>query len=219
MINTRIKYIDYVRGLAMLFVVYGHINFFSFKITPFVGNITEAIQMPLFFFISGFVAYKATRDNDIKLVLGQIWNRFRALIIPATIVGLLYSMLILNKTIPEFVFEKMKYGYWFPFSLFSMILIYKLCELFTRGKSEKFFKWVITFVSILLWLLKYAVIRSSVFQLLNETLSLWQTLTHFPFFVFGILLSSKRVVYERELCNNGLLNTFLLVVFCFASLL
>ena len=26
MISTRIKYIDYVRGLAMLFVVYGHIN-------------------------------------------------------------------------------------------------------------------------------------------------------------------------------------------------
>lgn len=199
----------------MLFVVYGHINFFSFKITPFVGKITEAIQMPLFFFISGFVAYKATRDNEIKLVLGKIWNKFRVLIIPATIMGLLYSTLILNKTIPEFVFEKMKYGYWFPFSLFSMILIYKLCELFTRGKSENFFKGFVALVAILLWLLKYAIISSHIFQVLNETLSLWQTLTHFPFFVFGVLLSSKRAVYERELCNNGLVNTFLLVAFCF----
>ena len=56
----RIKYIDALRGLAMLMVVMVHVEGFSVFIeefhVSFFRRICEALMLPLFFFISGFLA-------------------------------------------------------------------------------------------------------------------------------------------------------------------
>ena len=136
--SNRLGYIDAIRGFAMLLVVYGHVNFFSFKITPYIGEITEAIQMPLFFFISGYVAYKADSKYSAELVLVKLWDRFKMMIIPAIVMGLSYTYLVLGRTAYDFSFEIMKYGYWFTFSLFTMNVISLLIFWITllSGKSS-----------------------------------------------------------------------------------
>lgn len=57
----RLKYRDCLRGAAMFMVVYSHSM--SFCLTGYapspLGAWMRAVMLPLFFFISGYVSYKA----------------------------------------------------------------------------------------------------------------------------------------------------------------
>ena len=211
--NNRLGYIDAIRGFAMLIVVYGHVNYFSFKMTPFIGTITGAIQMPLFFFISGYLVYKANSQCSIESLVSKLWGKFKMLIVPAMIVGVLYSYLILGKSPHDFVMEHMKYGYWFPISLFSMFVVYELCKVICQNKI-KFLLPSLILVSIVMWLLKYFLIND--IETLNDIFVLWQTFTYQPFFVLGVILCVYRERYENKMSDNGLFNTVLLVLFVLA---
>lgn len=208
--NNRLGYIDAIRGFAMLIVVYGHVNFFSFKITPFIGTITGAIQMPLFFFISGCLVYKANSQCSIKSSCLKLWDKFKMLIVPAMVMGVLYSYLMLRKSPLDFVMEHMKYGYWFPISLFSMYVVYELCKVICQNKI-KFLLPLLILVSIVMWLLKYILIDD--IEILNDIFVLWQTFTYQPFFVLGVILCVYRERYEYCVSINGFFNTILLVLF------
>ena len=208
--NNRLGYIDAIRGFAMLLVVYGHVNFFSFKITPFIGTITGEIQMPLFFFISGYLVYKANARCSIKSTCARIWGKFKMLIVPAMVVGVSYSYLILGKSPHDFVMNHMKYGYWFPISLFSMFVVYELCKVICQNKI-KFMLPLLISVSIVMWLLKYFLISD--IETLNDILVLWHTFTYLPFFVLGVILCVNRERYEHRVSDNGLFNTALLALF------
>ncbi len=57
--SKRIGYIDAMRGLAMLFVVMGHLSFFcTGSKTVGLSSACVFIEIPLFFMISGFLMYK-----------------------------------------------------------------------------------------------------------------------------------------------------------------
>lgn len=217
--SNRLGYIDAIRGFAMLLVVYGHVNFFSFKITPYIGEITEAIQMPLFFFISGYVAYKADSKYSAELVLVKLWDRFKMMIIPAIVMGLSYTYLVLGRTAYDFSFEIMKYGYWFTFSLFTMNVISLLIFWITQNKNRLTLIWILVITSVILWCLKYLCINNNIFIFLDKTTCLWHTLTHFPFFILGVIISMYRSEYERVVSASGAINTLLIIFFATAFLL
>lgn len=57
----RIRYIDALRGFTMLLVVFGHVMMFTFGIGGYnsvIGSFFLTFRMPMFFFISGYIAYK-----------------------------------------------------------------------------------------------------------------------------------------------------------------
>lgn len=71
----RIAWIDIAKGLGIIFVVFGHLNF----VTDMNYNIIRVIymfHMPLFFFLSGYL-YK--KNADLK---GLVTNKFQQLMIP-----------------------------------------------------------------------------------------------------------------------------------------
>lgn len=55
--GKRIGYVDAMRGLAMLLVVIGHVFYFSFcdKTNIIFRILSEELQIPLFFMVSGFL--------------------------------------------------------------------------------------------------------------------------------------------------------------------
>lgn len=60
MTANRYEYIDALRGIAILFIVFGHIPMFCYGL-PKAAQLssfrafTSMVQLPLFFFISGFL--------------------------------------------------------------------------------------------------------------------------------------------------------------------
>ena len=109
--KERFQYIDALRGVAMLMVVFAHVeiySFFRFGADTSLTKIISMTHMPLFFFISGLCIYKVDR----KYSLTKIKNDFLRLIIPAIIVGLIYTDFRIN----SFLADNMKAGYWFTIS-------------------------------------------------------------------------------------------------------
>ena len=51
MANERILYVDYIKAIAMILVIIGHINYANQEIKPWL----YAFHMPVFFFCTGLV--------------------------------------------------------------------------------------------------------------------------------------------------------------------
>lgn len=57
--RKRLEYIDAMRGFAILFIVFGHIPLYCYGIAneqlSSFRELTSLLQLPMFFFVSGFV--------------------------------------------------------------------------------------------------------------------------------------------------------------------
>ena len=72
--KTKINYIDYSKGIAILFVIFGHVYWGNNIVTTWIYS----FHMPLFFIISGFLL-KLNKNKDIKSV---ILKKFKSLMVP-----------------------------------------------------------------------------------------------------------------------------------------
>ena len=69
-IDGRIAYIDCLRGFTMLLVIWNHVADMSFGLglsDSFWTQLFISFRMPMFFFISGFIAYKAANLSLIHI--------------------------------------------------------------------------------------------------------------------------------------------------------
>ena len=133
--SNRIGYIDALRGMAMILVVYFHIAAYGFGSYEIGYNdIIERFRMPTFFFISGWLFYKAGRIWDRKTITGMIRKKFMVQIIPTVVFLLLYLTMFNLLDINSFGSDKK--GYWFTFVLFEYFVIYILAEALINRKDS-----------------------------------------------------------------------------------
>lgn len=134
---NRIGYIDALRGLSMILVVYFHIAAYGFGSYELGYNdIIERFRMPTFFFISGWLFYKAGRIWHRRTITDIIRKKFMVQIVPTAVFMLLYLTMFNYLDISSFGSDKK--GYWFTFVLFEYFVIYILAEaLFNRQSSTK----------------------------------------------------------------------------------
>jgi len=133
----RIEYIDAMRGMAMILVVYFHIAAYGFGSYELGYNkIIELFRMPTFFFISGWLFYKADRIWDRQTIIGIIQKKFMVQMIPTIVFMLLYLTIFNLFDICSFGSDKK--GYWYTLVLFEYFVIYILAEaLLNRQDSTK----------------------------------------------------------------------------------
>ena len=135
--NNRIEYIDALRGVTMILVVYSHIAFWCLdNVNLAYNDIFVRFRMPTFFFISGWVFYKVDRLWHKDTICSILKKKFMVQIIPFLFFMLLY-VYIFNGPEYKTTFES-KYGYWFTYSLFQYFVIYIGVEaLFNRKQTNK----------------------------------------------------------------------------------
>ena len=133
MAKNRIEYIDAMRGFTMILVIYSHVCVFCFKDYFMAFNdVLFLLRMPCFFFISGWLFYKATRIWDQSTVKQVMSNKFMVQIVPT------FIFLALHERTNFFhQLGAVKGGYWFTFALFIYFVIYILSSLaFRRCKHR-----------------------------------------------------------------------------------
>lgn len=141
--NKRVKEIDVLKGMLILFVVIGHYPF----IDPRLKQIIFWFHIPLFFVISGYF-FKRKEINDIMFYK----NTFRKYIIPYISYFLLVTIFIernLNiKSVIRFLYGgRMQAGvYWFMPCLFITIVVFN----FLLNKCSKKVNIIILFISIII---------------------------------------------------------------------
>lgn len=130
--NQRIGYIDAMRGFTMFLVIYHHVLFSTFEAggaTWSISNIFLTFRMPLFFFLSGFLMYKAGRFKDAGSLFTFLRKKAMVQLLPTLIFSLLY-VIILTVSYKSLLFDKAKSGYWFTYTLFFYFLIYSAGDFF-----------------------------------------------------------------------------------------
>ena len=191
--TKRIEYIDALRGFAMILVIYFHIPSYCLG-NAYIGynDILEWVRMPLFFFISGLVFYKADRIWDSKTIKSILKKKFMVQIIPMAVFMTLF--LILFDYMEPASFGSDKKGYWYTFVLFEYFVLYIGAEvLFNKNKTAK--GEIYVFLSVLFISLASFYYAKYYTRYSNE-LGNWKTflgllsfvkIRHFIFFWFGTI--------------------------------
>jgi len=141
--KQRLEWLDALRGFTMLMVVTNHIYGFGFatdtKYSMFM-SLCLLFRMPLFFFISGFLAYKASFSWNLYDTGQLIAKKLRVQIVPTVVFMTAYIALtakVFWDKMGEAWASPTKGGYWFTLVLLEMFLIYYAVCGFTSFLTKK----------------------------------------------------------------------------------
>ncbi len=121
--TKRDNYIDILRGILMILVVMVHIDTYLImpKINLEFNIILTKIRMPLFFFISGFLAHSKNYNSNI--FTNRLFNRIICQLYPTIIIFLLYNI-VTGTPINDALSNPSKNGYWFTYIVFLHFCTY-----------------------------------------------------------------------------------------------
>ena len=197
--NTRIRYIDGLRGFTMLLVVYQHLCYLTFspglENASIINTIGMTFRMPLFFFISGFFLY--SDKYTPRLFLKRAKNRIAKQLYPTILVALVYCFTCLDVSLVDLCYDPSKGGYWFTIVSVELFFIgASLLTFFNRmNLSKKYQILILFFTGIAGFLIsaigsKYDLYYTPMCQLL----SLYKVCYYILFFFAGAMF---KIVYKR----------------------
>lgn len=216
--QNRIGYIDALRGMAMILVVYFHIAAYGFGSYEIGYNdIIERFRMPTFFFISGWLFYKAGRIWDRQTITGMIRKKFMVQIIPTVVFMLLYLMMFNLLDVSSFGSDKK--GYWFTVVLFEYFVIYILAEALLNRRDSATGEIRVFVIMLLLsiaafYYAKYYTRYATELGIWKDILGFFSfvKIRHIIFFWFGTFVRkhSDRFIH---LTNNRYVTAVMIVLF------
>lgn len=218
--NKRIEYIDALRGFCMYLVVYSHVWTYCYKTdsSKSFDHILVNFFLALFFFVSGFVAYKKDFSWTIKSVVG-IWKRkFVQLIIPSVIFCLILCWQLAKLWNIAFSFDPLQgistSWYWFTVQLFFFFVFYTLTMLVIRHVKSGYQSFFLIVIALLIYCLSFShtimektQIGADLFQYLG--MKHWRL---YVFFTMGVLMR-KHFLAVKKLIEHPMVMAVILVVF------
>lgn len=198
--KTRMEWLDALRGFTMILVVANHVSQMGFEQAWKHSSALSFLilfRMPLFFFVSGFLAYKAAQVWNFKELGGLLLKKMRVQLIPTAVFLLLFCFVI-SKNFTDSLLANlaspMKGGYWFTIALLWMFVIYYIFSyLESKLRVRSWIPIVLLFIASLVlyetcYLPKYFAwaqgYRGEKIAWLNYT-CLNQVFMYLPFFLFG----------------------------------
>lgn len=184
--GNRIGYIDAMRGFSMILVVFGHVLLMMGFPTDstILGSILLTFRMPLFFFVSGFFAYRTLEKWTSQFCKSVLKRKIQAQVICTFFFYTLFQLC--NDKNPMIVFEEGFSWFWFTIVLFQMFIIYMLLAIAEHTtKKDNIVTPSLIFLSILFFVIfvKSTIIDFRVWRVLQW----YYLLEYFQFFAFGIL--------------------------------
>ena len=85
--NKRIAYLDMARGIGMILVVMGHIEYVNMSLLQFI----YAFHMPLFFLISGILIWEKQEEKNNYIALWK--KKLRSILLPYCFFSVLILMI------------------------------------------------------------------------------------------------------------------------------
>lgn len=207
--SGRINYIDALRGLSMILVVLAHVYLFMsprhWDGSP-LASILMSFRMPLFFFVSGFFAYKTINRWTRTVVTDILVRKVRAQVLCATIFYMLYQY-IHHAGLFDFVTHG--YGYfWFTIALFQMFVLYVALNLVSRLIGRNIVDASLVVLSVASCVAGLTVFKDGI----GVTLSWHQIILYFQYFAGGILVRRHWGRFERMLSSDAF-RTITIVLF------
>lgn len=210
--NSRIIYIDQLKGISMFLVVLGHVIWFSLDMPESILlKFIASFHVPTFMFLAGYMAYKPIKINRI-FYLGK---KIRTLMFPFIFIGSLYTLYQQESLINDLFLGKMKNGYWFIFALFEIFILFAPFSYISQkiNKSNKLF------IDIIIFGTASIIIQSIfIFHILPDFISnfcMWNIVTkNFQLFLLGYLFH-KYCKLDKLLQTNYFFTLSLIMLILF----
>lgn len=190
--KQRNQTVDILRGLAMLMVVLGHTMTGCTENSQesFLFNVIWSLQMPLFILISGYVTkYSRPIVNCITYVRFVRKKTF-AYLLPWLVWTFVVRGLIFGQTSYldiKFVMFNMDSGYWFLFTLWTIVMVYGLAQFLSgcickqKNKYRKLITFTVFYLLGMIGLVAVGLVTGLAF------LGIKLTLYYMPFYYVGFL--------------------------------
>lgn len=169
--HQRIQWIDALRGFVMLLVVFQHVHSICFHITTPISLFFVTFRMPLFFFISGFIAHRLKAITNFGDYRSLMLKKTRVQALPTIVFGLLFTVMGLQ-AVPgdlssylaahpqpdyvdmaqHFFLSAWKHGYWFTWTLLGIFLIYFTVNYLLRRMPRRWVYIVLSVISLALFI-------------------------------------------------------------------
>lgn len=192
--KQRMEWLDAMRGFTMLLVVAYHTAIFGFGENEKLSTALPFIvlfRMPLFFFVSGFLAYKANFQWTLHSMGELTWKKIKIQLLPTLVFLCAFIIFRSNDHFWDRFLEIMKIptkgGYWFTWVLLHMFVIYYTLQLICCRVRHQ---WIPV---VVLWILSICAYETAYLPKLfsypqedfvNYT-SFIQTIKYTQFFLFG----------------------------------
>ena len=213
--TKRIEYIDALRGFTMILVVFHHLIPQLGITNSFADSVFISFRMSLFFFISGFIGFKANMVWNRNTYLAMNKNKFLYQLLPTLILGIIYTYVCFHSNLMDFILHDKKLGYWFTIVMFEMYLILYTLNLCIYNSNFKIFEKRLLVSLALLSILSFClwIVFSKFPHKLVDVFNLWDLCKYFPYFAFGIICSMNKDLFHRILENKWV--TFVIILlFC-----
>ena len=187
--------LDYLRGVAILSIVIGHLYFFSGRAdNSIVWNICNSLQIPIFIYVSGQLASKSIQRYSFKELLN---NRIIRLIIPFISFFLLWLCLhgITSDNAITFIFDEFKQGFWFLIVLFELMVILALNHFISQKCNIN--RIVFDFLALLIISIYHFTEKD--LNYINRALSLNLLWHYYPIFLLGIYSKNISLIFKAKL--------------------
>ncbi|MDE6371788.1 MAG: acyltransferase, partial [Duncaniella sp.] len=213
--GRRLGWMDAVRGVAMLLVVWHHFMNGAFSgVAAGVVETLTSFEVPLFFFVSGFFAWKAQWRADGVSLWRSLGHKARPLLCGTAVFYAVWQLRNGNGVL-DFLFEGF-WGYWFTVALFQMLVAYiAIVWLARRVGHESVVWWGLGALTVL----TVGAVKVADGLLLTDrvcvVLSWYQVCNCFQFFAAGVVARRVWPRLERLMARRC---TFPLSVAVFAGI-
>ncbi len=198
--GDRIGYIDAMRGFSMILVVFGHVLLMMGFPTDstILGSILLTFRMPLFFFVSGFFAYRALDKWTMKFCRSVLKRKFQAQIICTIFFYSLFQFC--HDKNPLLMLHEGFSWFWFTIVLFQMFVLY-MCLASIEHFTGK--RYIVTPSLICLSIVFFVIfVKSTGINFRVWSVLQWYYLVeYFQFFAFGIL--SRKYYHLLNKCLSS----------------
>lgn len=220
--KKRIGWIDALRGFTMILVVFSHVEIQGMGMTPGytgVNDLLRMFRMPLFFFVSGFIAFRPDEVWNRSYYTSNLLKKLRVQVIPMLFFGLLYATFYYAhsmgvtpmRSVGLFFDDAMKMGYWFTEVLLAMFIIYYTVSFVLSRCSLAVRQGVLVAIAVGMYALAYGSTTQFANYRVANWLCLYNVLLYFQFFIFGNLVSCYRERVFRWLGNQYVSGAVLLL--------
>jgi fucose 4-O-acetylase-like acetyltransferase len=178
--------LDAIKGFAILLVMIGHVLVLNKINDPYLYRMIEAVQMPVFIMISGYISGFKLPINNFEQWKNTISKRVVSYVVPFFTWLLLKQWDDLLRGFENTIFQ-LERGVWFLMTLFILNVILYTAQVFSKnfrkkGKIQGFLAFCIIFGLISTIFVVQLILK-------NTFLSPIMTLRYIPPFLVGYLAS------------------------------
>jgi fucose 4-O-acetylase-like acetyltransferase len=152
--QTRIESLDCLKGIAILLVMFGHVQVHNQMTDPYLYDMIKSIQMPMFFLISGYLSGAGTKIRSTKQYMEKLGKRAVSYLLPFFSWLVVQHITFVPRALKTVLFQ-LDYGLWFLMVLFLFSWITMTGQLVQAKVKQEWGFWAVFLGSSVLILLAY----------------------------------------------------------------